>query len=312
LGVSLFNPSPWAPFTDSRPVPTIPANPTLQDLEAARPDHGKQLQKGRETKDYYFKFVAATKKHSAEQIGEVYNMAKSTMRQEINRAKRVVESLLDVEKIERSGQIVEQQYVPPPLLQPGQKIYTNLRPRLIVVLKLNRKQSPKKRLGRPKKSLETSSPSTASRSLLSTRIKTTLSRLRNELDEDPTFPSNLAILARRFALPIDHPDATAAELASFASCETSETLAGYAAWCDNKGAEISRQNSAARISKCLSQIICLWRDEVREAEEAGAGELPETFLEVVMRRLEDIESVEGEVELKEMLYDEWAMKVECE
>jgi hypothetical protein len=100
LGVSLFNPSPWAPFTDSRPVPTIPANPTLQDLEAARPDHGKQLQKGRETKDYYFKFVAATKKHSAEQIGEVYNMAKSTMRQEINRAKRVVESLLDVEKIE--------------------------------------------------------------------------------------------------------------------------------------------------------------------------------------------------------------------
>jgi hypothetical protein len=56
----------------------------------------------------------------------------------------------------------------------------------------------------------------------------------------------------------------------------------------------------------------LWRDEVREAEEAGAGELPETFLEVVMRRLEDIEGVEGEVELKEMLYDEWAMKVECE
>jgi hypothetical protein len=250
-------------------------------------------------------------------------MAKSTVRQEVNRAKRVVESLMEVEEIERSGGSVKQTYVPPPMLVPGQQIYTNLRPRLMVVLRLNRDDkpvkpniSPKKRLPRtapkPNDSPKKSFPSAAPPSLLSTRMKTTLSRLRHELDEDPTYPPTLATLARRFALPINHPDATARELASFASCETSETLASYAAWCETTGAGISRRNSAAQISKCLSIIICLWREEVREAGEAGAGELEETFLEVVMRRLGDLEDVEEEGRERERRYEEWAMDVECE
>jgi hypothetical protein len=290
----------------------LSANPSLQELEAARPDNGRQLQKGRETRDYWFKFVAATKTHSEEQIRDAYNMANSTVHQEINRAKRIVSSLMQVEEIERSGGSVEQTYIPPPLLAPGQKIYTILpRPSLMVVLKLNRgavksNTSPNKRVRRaaPKPN---NSPS-----LLSTRMKTTLSRLRYELDEDSTYPPTLAALARRFQLPIEHPDATERERAAFASCETSETLASYAAWCETTGAEISRQNSAARISKCLSHIIRLWREEVREAEDAGLEELEETFLEVVMRRLEDIEGVEGEWRDGERLYDDWARDVECE
>jgi hypothetical protein len=281
------------------------------------------LQKGRETRDYWFKFVAATKTHSEEQIRDAYNMANSTVHQEIKRAKRIVSSLMQVEEIERSGGSVEQTYIPPPLLAPGQEIYTILpRPSLMVVLKLNRgavksNTSPNKRIRRaapkpnnsPRKKSWSATPPP---SLLSTRMKTTLSRLRYELDEDSTYPPTLAALARVFQLPIEHPDATERERAAFASCETSETLASYAAWCETTGAEISRQNSATRISKCLSHIIRLWREEVREAEDAGLEELEKTFLEVVMRRLEDIEGVEGEWRDGERLYDDWARDVECE
>jgi hypothetical protein len=300
----------------------LSANPSLQELEAARPDNGRQLQKGRETRDYWFKFVAATKTHSEEQIRDAYNMANSTVHQEINRAKRIVSSLMQVEDIERTGGSVEQTYIPPPLLAPGQKIYTTLRrPSLMVVLKLNRGTvktniSPNKRIRRaapkssnsPKKKSSSAAPQP---SLLSTRMKTTLSRLRYELDEDPTYPPTLAILARRFQPPIEHPDATERERAAFASCETSETLAAYAAWCETTGAEISRRNSSARIGKCLSHVIRWWREEVREAEEAGAAVLGETFLQVVMRRLEDLKGVEREVREGERRYEEWARDVEC-
>jgi hypothetical protein len=300
-----------AALTNSWTVPTLSANPSLQELEAARPDNGRQLQKGRETRDYWFKFVAATKTHSEEQIRDAYNMANSTVHQEINRAKRIVSSLTAVEEIERSGGSVEQTYIPPPVLAPGQKIYTILpRSSLMVVLKLDRNvvkpsTSPQKK--RPR----TAPKSNNSPSLLSTRMKTTLSRLRYELDEDPTYPPTLAILARRFQLPIEHPDATERERAAFASCETSETLAAYAAWCDTTGAEISRRNGSARIGKCLSHVIRSWREEVREAEEAGAAVLEETFLQVVMRRLEDLKGVEREVREGERRYEEWARDVEC-
>jgi hypothetical protein len=300
-----------AALTNSWTVPTLSANPSLQELEAARPDNGRQLQKGRETRDYWFKFVAATKTHSEEQIRDAYNMANSTVHQEINRAKRIVSSLTAVEEIERSGGSVEQTYIPPPVLAPGQKIYTILpRSSLMVVLKLDRNvvkpsTSPQKK--RPR----TAPKSNNSPSLLSTRMKTTLSRLRYELDEDPTYPPTHAILARRFQLPIEHPDATERERAAFASCETSETLAAYAAWCDTTGAEISRRNGSARIGKCLSHVIRSWREEVREAEEAGAAVLEETFLQVVMRRLEDLKGVEREVREGERRYEEWARDVEC-
>jgi hypothetical protein len=66
-----------------------------------------------------------------------------------------------------------------------------------------------------------------------------------------------------------------------------------------------------RVSKCLVQIIRKWRDDVMEAEEAGVGELEETFLQAVMRRLEDLDGVEREMEDEAREYDFWARDVEC-
>ena len=48
-----------------------------------------------------------------------------------------------------------------------------------------------------------------------------------------------------------------------------------------------------------------------EAEEAGVKELEETFLQVVMRRLEDLDGVEREMEEEAREYDFWARNVEC-
>jgi hypothetical protein len=48
-----------------------------------------------------------------------------------------------------------------------------------------------------------------------------------------------------------------------------------------------------------------------EAEEAGVEELGETFLQAVMRRLEDLGGVEREVEAEERGYEVWARDVEC-
>jgi hypothetical protein len=66
-----------------------------------------------------------------------------------------------------------------------------------------------------------------------------------------------------------------------------------------------------RVSAALVQIIRKWREEVTEAEEMGVGELEETFLQVLMRRLEDLEGVESEVEEERVQYEGWAREVGC-
>jgi hypothetical protein len=48
-----------------------------------------------------------------------------------------------------------------------------------------------------------------------------------------------------------------------------------------------------------------------EAEEAGVGELEETFLQAVMRRLEDLEGVEREVEEEMAEEERWAREIGC-
>jgi hypothetical protein len=152
---------------------------------------------------------------------------------------------------------------------------------------------------------------TTSTTLLSTRIKTLLSRLRHSLEANPHNPPPLASLTTRFEPAIEHLDETPLERQRFATCETAATLAGYAAWRETKGAEITRGNSAERVSKCLVQTIRKWRDEVMEAEEAGVGELEETFLQAVMRRLEDLEGVEREVEEEMAEEERWAREIGC-
>jgi hypothetical protein len=156
----------------------------------------------------------------------------------------------------------------------------------------------------------TRAPTTGT-TLLSTRIKTLLSRFRHSLEANPHKLPPLSSLTTRFEPAIAHLDETPLERQRFATCETAATLAGYATWCETKGAEITRQNSAKRVSKCLVQIIRKWRDDVMEAEEAGKAELEETFLQAVMRRLEDLEGVEREVEEEMAEEERWAREIGC-
>jgi hypothetical protein len=293
----------------------LSSRPSLQELEAARPDNGKKLQKGRETRDYWYKFLAATERHSEDKIREVYDMASSTAHLEISRAKRTVARLREIEQAERNGESTPQTYTLAPLLLPGQQVYTIAsppprRPSLIVVLKISPDTMAKvatsarypgtKRSARP--------PAT---NLLSIRTKTTLSRLRHDLEAYPRYPPPLATLSSKLEPPIECLDETELDRQRFATCETPDTLASYQAWRETKGADITRQNGAERLSQCLTHVIRKWRDAVLEAEEAGVEELGETFLQAVMRRLEDLGGVEREVEAEEREYEVWARDVEC-
>ena len=110
------------------PVPTLAARPSLQELEAARPDNGQKVQKGRETREYWYKFLAAaTETYTTDQIRAVYGMASSTVRQEITRARRIVARLEEIEQVEQAGGTIPQTYQPAPLLQGSRSIQTSLR-----------------------------------------------------------------------------------------------------------------------------------------------------------------------------------------
>lgn len=236
-------------------------------------------------------------------------MASSTIRQEILRAKRIVACLEEIEQVESSGGSIPQTYQPALLLLSAQRVYSDIsaplrRPSLIVVLKVNWAKYPAS-MRVPSTTPAPTAP------LLSVRMKTTLSRLSHELEQYLRYPQTLASLASKFEPAIECLDQTELDRQRFATCETAATLAGYQAWCETKGADITRQNSAMRISKCLVQIIRKWRDEVMEAEEAGVKELEETFLQVVMRRLEDLDGVEREMDEEAREYDFWARDVEC-
>lgn len=237
-------------------------------------------------------------------------MASSTLQQEISRAKRIVARLEEIEQIERIGGAIPQTYTPAPLLLPGQQVFSNApapprRSSLIVVLKVNM----------AKMQLQSTAPSTRApttgTTLLSTRIKTLLSRLRHSLEANPHNPPPLSALTTRFEPAIEHLDETPLERQRFATCETAATLAGYATWCETKGAEITRHSPAERVSKCLVQVIRKWRDEVMEAEEAGVEQLEETFLQAVMRKLEDLEGVEREIEEDIAEEERWAREIGC-
>jgi hypothetical protein len=184
-----------------------------------------------------------------------------------------------------------------------------IRPSLVVVLKINRAKYPASTRTIP--STTAPSPRAPTKTLLSVRTKTTLSRLRHHLETHPRHPPPLASLASRFEPAIECLDESELERQRFATCETEATLAGYRAWCEARGGDITGGNSAARVSRCLVRIICRWRGEVVEAEEDGVGELRETFLQAVMRRLEDLDGVEREVEEEAREYDRWARDVEC-
>lgn len=301
------------------------ANPSLKELEAARPDNAKKPQNGRETRDYWIKFLAATKTHTEDQIRITYDMAPSTTRQEIARAKRIVARIKEIELIESKGGVVRRTYTPPDLLLPGQQIYKyvpkSIGPSLVVVLKsksmTQTEQSSKandpSRLNSPRSATESPEPTASTQKpLLSFRMRSTIFKIQNNLDRYPDLLHHLATFASRFERPIKYPHATERERQAVATCETGQTLAEYAEWVKTNGAEILRSNDTARVVSCLSHVIRKWYDDILEAEDAGVEELGETFLQVLMRRLEDLEDVEKEARDEEMMDDAWARYIESE
>jgi hypothetical protein len=247
-------------------------------------------------------------------------MAPSTVTQELQRAKRIVARLREIERIESNGGSIPQTYTPPPLIEPGQTVdnYVGpaLRPRRVVVLPVS--FSTGAALGANDSTKPSSSPGTTPTSpltptsLLSTRMRSTLSRLRHHLTAHPHQPLSFPRLASRFEPPIECLDMTDLERHALATCETKSTLAAFRAWSETVGAEILEENEPARVSSCLAHVIHFWRDEVLDAEEEGVEELGDTFLEVVMRRLGDLGDVEAEVEGREREEEEWAREVEME
>lgn len=106
-------------------MPTLSATPTLQELEAARPENGRYHSgKARETRDYWNKFLDAAGRHSSLSIQRAYGMGETRVREEISRARQIVSRMQEVEDLKRKGQSVPQTYTPPATLLPGQQIYT--------------------------------------------------------------------------------------------------------------------------------------------------------------------------------------------
>jgi hypothetical protein len=115
-------------------------------------------------------------------------MASSTVHQEVTRAKRIVERLREIEQAERHGEVIPQTYTPAPLLLPGQQVHTIASPpprrtSLVVVFNISPDSMAKVATSAryPGTPTTSSTPRVTATTLVSIRMKTTLSRLRQYL-----------------------------------------------------------------------------------------------------------------------------------
>ena len=125
-------------MTDNPAVPILSKFPSPEELEAARPENGKKLQKGHETKEYWYKFLAGVEAHGAEVMRSTYEMGECTFRDELQKARRIVRRLDEIAEIEAKGEVIPQTFFPSTPLQPGQKIHVFVAPekKNVVVLKI--------------------------------------------------------------------------------------------------------------------------------------------------------------------------------
>jgi len=286
--------------------------PSPEELEAARPDNGKKLQKGREVKEYWYKFLAALDRHGPEAVRSAYEMRPCTFRDEVARARRITRRLDEVVEIEAKGEIVPQIFFPSPPLQSGHQIYASqITPRSKA--KINEKDTPKTKgdtlATTPVPSIETPTrkPSTI---LLSPHMKMTLSFLRNQLLAHPERLPSLDSIAARFEHPLLCDDQTYQEREKFESCETRYTIEKWWAWCDEKGDAIVERNGNVRIATYLVHCIRLWQEQVWHEEQASAEALGESFLTYTMGRLENLEGIDEEIEDELCSYDEAAWEAQ--
>ncbi|KAM0717687.1 hypothetical protein Q7P37_007539 [Cladosporium fusiforme] len=263
---------------ESSPHITLPANPTLQELEAARPEGGHQARKKAvETRDYWFKFYDALQtRYTQRDLMTVYHLAQSVAYDEMKKAERIVKRSREVEILERDGTPIPQVYTPPKQLQAGQKIYVP--PFASASFSATRSKKRTAAAQKDKANTENSNPTptrqTRRTPLISTRVKQALyrthDRLRLRLRLSPPKPLNLSALANALDLPIDIPTATAEEHAALATCETESSLAAYRAWCTINELLLVKQYGRARVAECLCLLIRAWLDDVARLEDLGA------------------------------------------
>lgn len=288
---------------NSRTAKVLSANPTLQDLEAARPENAQRAPKGRETRDYWYKFAAASEVHSLDDISKAYAMAKSYAVDEIRRAKRMATRFREIEALERRGESIPQTYIPPASLQPGQQIFAF--PQIpsssseSTVAANNNKNDDIISTAYSLNAISLAQPSTtlamapsktkkkeSKTRLASIRVHTTLNHLHDDLRLRPREVPALSRLAFKLDLPLECLDDTDGDRARQATCETQETLAAFEAWCKEHDAGVVQRLGKKRVSAALSAIIRSWLERAVELEDEGAAELEETFLQAVQRRFE--------------------------
>lgn len=288
----------------------LPATPTLQQLEAARPENGQSRGQALETRDYWFKFASAIEhRFSKEQVMRVYKMGPSVATEEYKKADRAVKAFRKIEELERKGLPVPITYIPPHTLQPGQKIYTL--PASVALIRYT--NSSGRGQNTAAKTLSSTSPSKPKKpSLISPRLKRTLYLTHDKLQLKPASLPALTTLANTLDPPIPIQDMSESETLSFATCETPSTLETYRTWCAEHEIALLQRYGAVRVAGCLCWIIRAWLDGVVELEERREVGLEETFLQAIVRGLGDLEGVEREKEEEVRALEVAAEELEAE
>ena len=257
----------------------------------------------------------------------VYDMGAHTLRDEVQKARRITRRFDEIAEIEANGETIPQTFLPSPPLQDGQQIYVFVPENPTVVPRRRAsakasdfKSTPKNTKGKfpdaatPATTLKrtAATPLPTRKPLLSPHMKQTLSFLRNQLLARPERLPPLDTLATRFDHPIFCADQTVREREKFESCETRQLIEEWYTWCDSTGDAIVELHGKTRIATCLAHCIRLWREQVWHEEQAGAEFPAESFLTYAMGRLEDLEGIDEEVEAELRSYDEAAAEGQME
>lgn len=261
----------------------LPKKPTLSQLNAARPEI-KHEPGANETRDYWYKLNDAASRFTEPEIATAFNMGKSVIHDEMNKAKRFVKRFRELEEMETREELIPQTYHQPALLEEGAVIYA---PTVLPDVKgtatpLNKSRS--------------ASPETV---LVSIRIRRTLYRLHDTLKANPmalTWDVFRGLLNSLDFAPVDIDGDTLEDTLANKTCETEDSLEVFQQWsAEWSGLQVYGQ---VRTAQCIVWLIETWFDHVAECEEKGVP-LHNTFLEGLMGALINVEEIEKEIKESE-------------
>lgn len=257
----------------------LPKKPNLSQLNAARPEI-KHEPGAAETRDYWYKLNEAASRYTEPEIAAAFNMGKSVIHDEMNKAKRFVKRFRELEEMEARGEVIPQTYHQPAVLSEGAIIYA---PSVLPELRGT---------ATPLKTSRSTSPGTM---LASIRVRRTLYRLRDTLKANPevlTWRFLRGIANSLELAPVDADGDSEEETLDNKTCETAETLATYRNWCDHES--IVDVYGPVRTAQCIVWLIETWLDHVQECEDEGLP-LHNTFLQGLIGALSNVDEIEKEI-----------------